>query len=96
MSNHSPDATILRGLGATLALPYLDAMAPAVKKNVRLVCVEMVHGAAGSAKLGAGAESLVPAKTGLDSIYRRRLCDRSSHSRLLTDPSVTRMSRARS
>jgi hypothetical protein len=52
--------TMLRGVGATVALPVLDAMAPpaltaaAPKPPVRLVCVEMVHGSAGSSKIGAG------------------------------------------
>ena len=48
--------TFLRGLGATLALPYLDAMEPAVRslrkfggasaatEKTRLVCMELVHG----------------------------------------------------
>ena len=53
---HLPRRTFLRGMGATMALPFLDAMVPAVraqgaKKAVtdvtRLVCIEEVHGLAG-------------------------------------------------
>ena len=50
---HIPRRTVLKGIGATLALPMLDAMTPAgrisaARPPVRLVCIEMVHGAAGS------------------------------------------------
>src|SRR5205814_6165229 len=61
---HIPRRTMLRGLGATIALPFLDAMAPArglwsrtahaaALDRTRLVCIEMVHGAAGSNEWGA-------------------------------------------
>ena len=58
---------VLKGLGVTAALPFLDAMAApgrtlaaGAPRKLRLVCVEMVHGAAGSSSidserpLGAG------------------------------------------
>ena len=51
---HLSRRTVLRGMGATIALPFLDAMAPAGasaqngKPPVRLIAMEMVHGAAGS------------------------------------------------
>jgi hypothetical protein len=54
---------VLKGLGVTAALPFLDAMIPARafgaagKPPVRLICMEMVHGAAGSS---------APAATGPD------------------------------
>ena len=59
-----PRRTFLRGLGATVALPYLDAMQPAFKRfgigssaaemnKTRLICIESVHGAAGSNAWGA-------------------------------------------
>ena len=61
--------TVLRGLGATVALPYLDAMqpagtpmAPAAPPN--LVCIEMVHGAAGSAPWGIQHNLWAPAGQG--------------------------------
>ena len=59
---HISRRTVLRGLGATVALPFLDAMVPARKlwaktaaaiDRTRLVCIEMVHGAAGSNEWGA-------------------------------------------
>ena len=61
---HVPRRTMLRGLGATLALPFLDAMVPARARwdavasatgidRTRLVCIEMVHGAAGACEWGA-------------------------------------------
>ena len=53
---HLPRRTFLQGMGASVALPFLDAMAPAGRgwagaeaelDITRLVAVEMVHGAAG-------------------------------------------------
>ena len=49
---HLDRRTMLKGLGATIALPILDAMMPvgvsAAPKKLRLVAMEMVHGSAGS------------------------------------------------
>src|SRR5882724_13204162 len=56
---------VLKGLGATVALPLLDAMTP-TKPKVRLVCVEMVHGAAGSSEIGFAKNLWSPAATGRD------------------------------
>jgi hypothetical protein len=62
----------LRGLGATIALPWLDAMVPAgVRAAVRprttcLVCIEIVHGAAGSSAIGARKNLWSPAAVGRD------------------------------
>ena len=61
----------LRGLGATVALPLLDAMTPAFaastgRKKVRLVCMEMVHGAAGSSEIGLAKNLWSPAQVGRD------------------------------
>jgi len=61
---HVERRTVLRGIGATIALPFLDAMVPAsagwartaraaALDRTRLVCIEMVHGAAGSNDWGA-------------------------------------------
>ena len=67
--------TVLRGLGATVALPFLDAMVPARKlwaktaamiDQTRLVCIEMVHGAAGSNEWGATQNLWSPAAVGRD------------------------------
>ncbi|HYM23508.1 MAG TPA: DUF1552 domain-containing protein [Vicinamibacterales bacterium] len=59
---------LLRGAGAAIALPFLDAMRPvgaqAALNSMRLVCVEMVHGAAGSAEIGGQLHLWSPAATG--------------------------------
>jgi Protein of unknown function (DUF1552) len=61
---------ILRSLGAAVALPYLDAMMPAGRSTARavapsrLVCIEMVHGAAGSAPIGAAKHLWAPEGVG--------------------------------
>src|ERR1044071_444167 len=70
-----PRRTFLRGLGAAVALPYLDAREPAfrgLKKaggsaaagRTRLVCIESVHGAAGSNNWGATKNLWAPAGVG--------------------------------
>jgi hypothetical protein len=72
---HIPRRTVLRGLGATVALPFLDAMVPArglwsraaraaSLDRTRLMCIEMVHGAAGSNEWGATQHLWSPAETG--------------------------------
>ncbi|WP_420449590.1 DUF1552 domain-containing protein [Candidatus Palauibacter sp.] len=68
---HLSRRTFLRGAGATVALPLLDAMVPAgrlwareVADPTRLVCIEMVHGAAGSSGFGAAQNYWSPAATG--------------------------------
>ncbi|MCH6546950.1 MAG: DUF1552 domain-containing protein, partial [Gemmatimonadetes bacterium] len=70
---HISRRTVLRGLGATVALPFLDAMVPARKlwgktqamiDRTRLVCIEMVHGAAGSNEWGATQSLWAPAEVG--------------------------------
>src|SRR5438876_933304 len=74
---HVPRRTVLRGVGATLALPFLDAMVPArglwsrtakaaSLDRTRLVCIEMVHGSAGSNEWGATQHLWSPAATGRD------------------------------
>ena len=69
-----PRRTFLRGMGAMVALPYLDAMEPAfrtfskrispVENKTRLVCIESVHGAAGSNAWGATKNLWSPAAVG--------------------------------
>jgi Protein of unknown function (DUF1552) len=71
-----PRRTFLRGMGATIALPYLDAMEPAARAltrrgssaaaadKTRLVCIESVHGAAGSNNWGASKYLWAPEKVG--------------------------------
>ncbi len=55
---------VLKGMGATIALPFLDAMAPVTKAPLRLICIEQVHGAAGSSIYGAQQNLWAPAVTG--------------------------------
>ncbi len=69
-----PRRAVLRGIGATIALPFLDAMIPSVRLRasgasarqapIRLVCIEQVHGAAGSSIYGAQQNLWAPAATG--------------------------------
>jgi hypothetical protein len=66
--------SVLRGMGATVALPFLEAMVPARRasgavaagKKTRLVCVEMVHGSAGSSAIGVRKNLWAPAAVGRD------------------------------
>jgi len=66
--------TVLKGMGVTMALPFLEAMVPvgraaaatATGRKLRLVCVEMVHGAAGSAAIGIKKNLWAPAGLGKD------------------------------
>jgi hypothetical protein len=72
--NHLPRRTFLRGVGATVALPFLDAMMPARRLfktasaatpgKTRLVCVEEVHGMAGCNAWGAGQHLFAPETDG--------------------------------
>ena len=69
---HVSRRTVLKGLGVTVALPFLDAMTPAgtalantaAKGKLRFVAMEMVHGAAGSCPYGAQHNLWSPAATG--------------------------------
>lgn len=67
---HLSRRTVLKGLGAAVALPMLDAMTPAMASSrvaagpPRLICIEMVHGAAGCSALGAEHNLWAPAATG--------------------------------
>ena len=69
---HIPRRSFLRGMGATLALPLLDAMTPAggVKaaevEPSRFVCIEEVHGLPGCNDWGASKHLFAPATVGRD------------------------------
>ncbi|MGE0814202.1 MAG: DUF1552 domain-containing protein [Vicinamibacterales bacterium] len=74
---HVARRTMLKGLGATVALPFLDAMVPArgflagsaeaaSLDRPRLVCIEMVHGAAGASPWGAEQHLWSPVAAGRD------------------------------
>ncbi len=75
---HISRRTILRGMGASLALPLLDSMVPAqtplrqtaASPRTRLACIEMVHGAAGSTEEGDLKHYWVPRRKAPISISR--------------------------
>lgn len=66
--------TVLRGMGASVALPFLDAMVPAqtllrttaANPRSRLAAIEMVHGAAGSTIEGGRKHYWSPTTEGAD------------------------------
>jgi Protein of unknown function (DUF1552) len=71
-TRHMSRRTALKGIGVNVALPLLDAMIPAgralaataAKTRSRLICLEMVHGAAGSTAYGLKNNLWAPAATG--------------------------------
>src|SRR5207244_904320 len=71
---HLSRRTVLKGMGASFALPLLDSMVPAgtaLAKTAaapvsRLACIEMVHGAAGSSADGIVKHYWSPVKEGAD------------------------------
>src|SRR5580704_587256 len=73
---HLHRRTFLKGMGAMVALPYLESMIPAVRgegaaavaagKNTRLVCIEEVHGLAGCSPIGMDKFLYAPEKVGKD------------------------------
>jgi len=72
LKTHLSRRTMLRGFGASLALPFLDAMVPALTPlrlsaaapGTRLTAIEMVHGAAGSTALGRARHYWSPVEEG--------------------------------
>ena len=74
---HISRRAMLRGAGAALGLPLLDAMVPAGRlwaateagkaaDRTRVVCIEQVHGAAGCNDWGRSQNLWSPAETGRD------------------------------
>ena len=71
---HLSRRTVLRGLGASVSLPFLDSMVPAqtplrrtaAMPKPRLCAIEMVHGAAGSCLIGSRKNYWSPVKEGRD------------------------------
>jgi len=71
--NHIPRRTLLKGMGAAVALPYLESMAPAARRETaaaanktRLICIEEVHGLAGCSPIGMEKFLYAPQKVGRD------------------------------
>ena len=74
---HISRRALLRGMGVTVALPFLDAMVPAASafakteagqsaSKLRFVGMEMVHGNAGSTAIGVKKNLFAPVKVGRD------------------------------
>ena len=73
-NKHLSRRTVLRGMSATVALPFLEAMLPAraswatgaaaADRKVRLVAIEMVHGTAGSTAFGIRKNLWAPEAVG--------------------------------
>src|SRR5882672_6873431 len=74
---HLSRRTVLKSMGVTVALPFLDAMTPAGRayaktaaaeapSKVRFVAMEMVHGCAGSTAFGNKKNLWAPEKVGRD------------------------------
>jgi len=69
---HISRRAVLKGVGATVALPFLEAMVPArtalaktaAAGKTRLAAIEMVHGAAGSTQIGLTKNLWAPAAVG--------------------------------
>jgi hypothetical protein len=72
---HISRRMVLKGLGVSVALPLLDSMVPAgtvfaqtaagkAASKTRLVCIEQVHGAAGSTEFGVAQNLWSPAAVG--------------------------------
>ena len=70
---HVSRRTVIRGMGASMALPFLDAMVPAGQRtqavmadrgDTRLICMEEAMGCAGSYKWGEEQHLYAPAKLG--------------------------------
>jgi len=71
LKKHLSRRTMLRGMGVTMALPFLEAMVPAgtalakaAPRRVRFAAIEIVHGAAGSTAFGAKKFMWAPEKVG--------------------------------
>src|SRR5690349_2271537 len=67
---HLSRRTVLKGVGVTMALPFLEAMVPArasaqaARGKVRFAAIEMVHGSAGSTAFGIKKNMWAPAAVG--------------------------------
>ncbi len=69
---HVSRRTFLRGAGAAVGLPFLEAMVPAGRRQIvnpdptRLIVIEIVHGAAGASEWGTRQNLWSPAAMGRD------------------------------
>jgi hypothetical protein len=89
---HLSRRTILRGFGASLGLPLLEAMIPAATAlaqsvdlhKTRLACIAMVHGAAGSTMDGTSKHYWSPVREGRDFEFTQTLSPLEKHRDYLT------------
>src|SRR5215472_3799306 len=78
---HLSRRAVLRGMGVSMALPFLDSMVPAqtplaktaASPRSRLCCIEMVHGSAGSTVEGSNKHYWSPEKEGPDFEFTQTL-----------------------
>ncbi len=99
---HISRRTALRGMGVTLALPFLDAMVPALAsarktnagRRTRLCAIEMVHGSAGSTGEGTKKCYWSPAAEGRDFEITPILRSMEAHREYLTIVSHTDIANA--
>ena len=94
---HLSRRTVLRGMGATIALPFLEAMLPAqtpqrntaAKSKTRLCTIEMVHGCSGSTGEGTRLHYWSPEKVGRNFEITQILRSLQPHQEYLTIVSHT-------
>lgn len=94
---HVSRRTVLRGMGVGLALPFLDAMVPALassrettgSRRTRFAALEMVHGSAGSTGEGTRKHYWSPANVGRDFELTPILSSLEPHREYLTIVSHT-------
>ena len=87
-NKHISRRAVLKGVGATMALPLLEAMVPArnvfaaaaADKKIRFVAIEMVHGSAGSTPIGLKKNLWAPEAVGHApaTLAMAQLCSRTS------------------
>ena len=101
---HIPRRTVLRGLGATVALPFLESMVSAqtplaktaAVPKPRFMAIEMVHGAAGSSLAGAKENYWSPVQVGRDFEFTSSLRSLEPHRDYITVVSNTDLNGAAS
>lgn len=100
---HISRRTVLRGMGAALALPFLESMVPAqtalgrtaAVARPRFCAIEIVHGAAGSARPGQKLHYWSPEKDGADFAFTPTLASLKPYREYVTIVSNTDLDGAR-
>jgi hypothetical protein len=99
---HLSRRTVLQGMGASIALPFLDAMVPAqtalrktaATPRTRLAAIEMVHGDAGSTIYGRDQHYWQPTEEGANFSFTPTLKSLEPHRDYITIISDTDMENA--